>query len=138
MKARLHRLKTGTISKLMLEVPEALHAAFQKLVEKGAPMGDWYDVTITTPKRKRSTGPDSQNSHAWGHCQQIANETGNELSEVEQAVKERAIKRGYSTKIVGGQMIPISQAQASVEDLVHLIEEYHQVAAELGIILKED
>ena len=138
MKARLHRLKTKSISSLMLEIPESLHAAYTKLVEKGSPMGDWYDVTITTPKRKRSTGPESQNSHAWGHCQQIANETGNELSEVEHSAKERAIKRGYSTKIVGGQMVPISQARASVEDLVHLIEEYHQIAAELGIILKED
>lgn len=137
MKARLHRLKTNTASRLMLKIPQPLQPVYAKLVEKGALIGDWYDVSITLPKRPRSTGPNSQNNHSWGHAVQIAQETGHEVSEIEYIAKMRAVAGGYPYKVLAGELIPISQAHASVEDLIKLIEAYHQIAAELGVVLNE-
>ena len=99
---------------------------------------DFVTVTFETPHRPRSTGKNSQNSHAWGHCTQIARELGMELHEVEYIAKVRAIKRGYPVSLKLGIPVPYSQANISVEECAVLIEEYHQIAAENGIILKDE
>jgi hypothetical protein len=96
-------------------------------------------VTFSTPRKPRTTGKDSQNSHIWGHIQQIANETGNDVADVELAVKERALKRGYPTKMsaVLKRPVPVSMTEIDTVQAGYLIDELHQLAAELDIILRE-
>jgi hypothetical protein len=94
-------------------------------------------VKFSKPHKPRSTGPRSQNSHAWGHCTQIARELGMEVYEVEYIAKVRAIKRGYPVSTQLGMMIPKSQADIDTVECGYLIEEYHQIAAENGIVLTE-
>lgn len=92
---------------------------------------------IAKPFKPRSTGEKSQNSHAWGHCTQIARELGKELYEVEFIAKVRAVKRGYPVSLCLGFPVPKSQADISSEECAALIEEYHQIAAENGVRLIE-
>lgn len=93
-----------------------------------------------SPSKKRTTGEKSQNSHIWGHIQQIAMETGNEVQDIEDAIKFRAMKRGYpfhenkiTNKIVPNSMTTINTVEAS-----YLIDELHQLASELEIVLIEE
>lgn len=103
-------------------------------------------VTIQQPKRIRSTGNKSQSHHLNGHVQQIATITGQPFGDVKEYVKTSAIDRGYPMlkkddgsifTNVWGQPRGISEAEASVEDCIILIEQVHQLAAELNITLKE-
>ena len=57
--------------------------------------GGFVRLELSPPYRARTTGLNSQNNLIWKLITIIAKETGNELSDVEDAVKERAIKRGY-------------------------------------------
>ena len=89
------------------------------------------------PRKPRTCGPNSQNSHAWGHCTQIAQALGMEVYEVEYIAKVRAIKRGYPVSTKLGMMVPKSQADIDTVECGYLIDEYHQLAAENGVILTE-
>lgn len=99
--------------------------------------GDQISVKVAKPFKPRTTGEKSQNSHAWGHCTQIARELAMEVYEVEYIAKVRAIKRGYPVSTKLGFPIPKSQADISTEECAYLIEEYHMIAAENGITLIE-
>jgi len=114
---------------------ECLRKVLRKCRDKHA---DYVKITVETPFKPRTTGKDSQNSHAWGHCTQIARELGMELYEVEYIAKVRAIKRGYPVSLKLGIPVPYSQSNISVEECAALIEEYHQIAAENGINLTEE
>ena len=114
---------------------ERIKQVLRKCRDKNA---DFVTVTIETPHRPRSTGKGSQNSHAWGHCTEISMALGMELYEVEYIAKVRAIKRGYPVSLKLGIPVPYSQSKISVEECNALIEEYHQIAAENGIILTEE
>lgn len=105
-------------------------------------------VTIATPRRPRSTGWKSQCNHFNGHVQQIADHTGNEFNDVKLYLKRNAFKRGYpfmldadGTIIVSlndKEPMPQSEADASVEESNMLIEEAHELAIELDIVLREN
>ena len=99
---------------------------------------DYVKVTFEPPYKPRTTGKGSQNSHAWGHCTQIARALGMDLYEVEYIAKVRAIKRGYPVVMTLGIPVPKSQADIDTLECGYLIEEYHQIAAEAGIILTEE
>lgn len=105
---------------------------------------DAYDgrvkLTIQPPYKTRTTGKGSQNSHIWGHIQQICEETGNDTADVEAYVKERAIRRGYpyTVGLLSGKVIPESTTRIDTIQAGYLIDELHQLAAELHITLKED
>jgi len=94
-------------------------------------------VKFSKPHKPRSVGPHSQNNHAWGHNLQIAQVLGMESYEVEYIAKVRAIKRGYPVSTHLGIPIPKSQADIDTVECGYLIEEYHQIAAENGIVLTE-
>lgn len=109
--------------------------------------GGFASITVEPPKRKRSTGKNSQSAHVNGHIQQIATETGQPFGDIKEYAKTHAIDRGYPilTKDDGtpftnvwGQPRGISEADASVEDAIVLIDTIHQIAAELGIRLIEE
>ena len=88
--------------------------------------------------RPRTTGPKSQNRRLNGFCQQIAVETGESFDTVKMHVKVEAISRGYPYRTSRwGDTVPQAEAAASVEECTMLIEQVQQLAAELGIILRE-
>jgi hypothetical protein len=118
-------------------VPDYALGQYADLIRKGQP-GDLYDVSIELPRRPRTTGPGSQNSHAHGHAQQIANETGHDMHEIETIVKVRALKRGYPYTVVMGMTIPKSQRDITTTECGYLIDEYHALAGELDIELREE
>ena len=90
-------------------------------------------------RRPRTTGPRSQNRHLNGHVQQIAGETGEDFDVVKREIKRRARKRGYPFRTSRfGYAVPKSEADATIEECGMLIEESHEVAAFLNIVLRED
>lgn len=95
-------------------------------------------VSISKPRRERSTGKGSQNTHFHGHCQDIANQTGNALSVVKETVKEYAVEwLGYPTVEFCRKQIPQSEADCSVEEATLLIDAVHLFADEWDFALIE-
>lgn len=101
--------------------------------------GSYMKLEMSAPYRARSTGKESQNAHIWGHIQQIANYTGYDVQDVEDYIKLKAIKRGYSYKInkLTGEIRPASMTTINTVEAGYLIEELHQLASELEIVLEE-
>ena len=103
-------------------------------------------VLIEPEKKKRSTGYKSQNHHLNGHIQQIAMCTGQPFDDIKKYIKQQAISRGYPMLMRFGQPVVdlwgnvqgISESDSTSEQCGLLIEEAHQLASELGIILQED
>ena len=100
---------------------------------------DYVLLTLQPPKRPRTTGPGSQNNHVWGHATQIATETGNEVDDVMDAAKERALKRGYPYHVnkLTGKVKPYGTEELDTEQCGMLIDELHMIAGEMGITLIE-
>jgi len=104
-------------------------------------------LRLDTPHRPRRTGYRSGSAHFHGHCQTISEDTGNDFEDVKMALKRRAIRRGYPAQrkkdgsirysLIDGQPLPQSESEASIEQENMLIEEAHQLAAELDIRLVE-
>ena len=94
-------------------------------------------VSLQRPGRPRTIGEGSQSAHINGHVQQIAQETGNEFADVKAAAKLRALKRGYPFRTIAGEIVPFSEAELNTEQAALLIEELHQIAAEMEINLVE-
>jgi len=91
-------------------------------------------------KRPRSTGPRSQSAHLHGHLQMIAEHCGYNMGEMKAVMKEDCV--GWPHKEVAWlgrtHMVPISEADATVEVESVAIDWCHVVAAELGIVLREE
>ena len=96
----------------------------------------YMTVEISRAYKSRSL---EQNRMFWGIVQQIAQETGNELEDVEEAVKERACKRGFPYRInkMTGRIKPSSMTKVNTVEMGYLLEEVQQLASELGIVIKE-
>jgi hypothetical protein len=75
----------------------------------------YIKLEMSPPYRARTTGPGSQNNLAWKLITEIAKETGNDLHDVEEAAKERAVKRGYPYRQnkITGQIKPVSMTEIS-------------------------
>ena len=143
----IHRLKTGSPRIVSLEIPAVREAEYRALVVKGQP-ADRFDLVLSTPRRKRSTGPWSQSHHLNGHVSQIAQETGQDFDAVKLYVKRQAISRGLPLKqtqngdiiysIVDGEPVPISEADMDTVQCGWCIDAAHVLAAEFGIALREE
>lgn len=95
-------------------------------------------IQISPPFKHRSTGEKSQNHHINGHCQQIANETGEDFDIIKAEAKRRAIKRGYPIRTnVFGEAVPISETETDSEQAGFLIDSLHEIADFLNIKLNE-
>ena len=117
-------------------IREAIRRELMKCRDKH---NDYVLVTIQPPKRPRTTGDGSQNHHLNGHIMQICAETGNDYETVKAAVKMIACECfGYPYTEFRGVIIPRGEAKSSVEECACLIEAAHLLAADLGIILKEE
>lgn len=144
--SRIHRIKTDNRLTVSFEIPDTCEGEYAALVEKGQP-NDLYDVTISTLRRKRTTGWKSQNHAVNGFCMQIANYTGEDFPSVKLYVKRQAIKRGVPIKTntngdilysrFDGEPIPISESDMTTEQCSWCTEEARILASELGIILQE-
>lgn len=55
--------------------------------------GGYIKLEMSPPYKPRSTGKESQNAHIWGHIQQIAQETGNDVQDIEDYIKQKATRR---------------------------------------------
>lgn len=100
---------------------------------------DYALVTIQTPKRRRTTGYKSQNHHLNGHIVQICNVTGNSYGVIKDYIKLTAVEQlEYPYEIFNGKLIPKPESDSTTEECTKLIEAAHYVAAELGIVLRED
>lgn len=92
----------------------------------------YMKVELSKPYKSRSN---EQNRMFWGIVQQIASETGNDLEDIEQAVKERACKRGFPYRInkMTGRIKPYSMTECDTVQMGYLIDEVIQLCSELGI-----
>ena len=126
------RVKLGYIT---IKIPEGYQGSIDLIGEK-CKTGQ-MTVSLSKPRKPRTTGEGSQNSHSWGHMAQIARETGHEVYEIEYLTKFRAIKRGYPVNTCLGITVPKSQSEIDTVENGYLIDELHQVAAENGITLIE-
>ena len=103
-------------------------------------------VLVETPRRHRTTGAGSQGNHLNGHIQQICEVTGNDFNDVKKYVKQMAIPMGYPMLMrrgipvydLWGQPVGISEKDCDTVQCGYLIDCSHRLAAELGIILKEN
>jgi hypothetical protein len=133
--AVLKQVKTGTADTLSFQIPKDLRQRFADEIKKGK---GFYHVRISIPRRGRTTGEGSQNHHINGHVAQIAEETGNDFQDVKDGAKLRAIKRGYPyDTLPNGWIVPKSESDLDTVQAGYLTEELHQIAAELGINLRE-
>lgn len=149
----LERIKTGDPGVISFRAPfdymirDELRELIYYQEHKKRRSSPTYTITMRTPYKPRSTGKYSQCSHFNGHVQQICDETGNDFEDVKMYLKRKALRRGYPFKtdedgnimysIIDGEPLPQNERDASVEDSILLIEEAHQLAAGLGIRLKE-
>lgn len=122
----------------------ALNAAVERAMARH---NGYIGIETYEPFRPRRTGYRSGSAHFHGHCQSISDDTGNDFEDVKLYLKRRAMRRGYpaqTTKdgkirysLVDGLPLPQSEAKASIEQENMLIEEAHQLGAELGVTLIE-
>ena len=100
--------------------------------------GSFIKLEMSPPYKPRSTGQNSQNNLIWKLITVIAECTGNELADVEEAAKERAIKRGYpfhQNKITG-KPVPASMSTINTVEAGYLIDELYQIANEYEVRLE--
>lgn len=124
------RVQIGFIT---FRIPDGYQGAIDLLAEKN----ERLTVSISKPRKPRTTGPGSQNNASWGMMAQIARETGHEVYEIEYLAKYRAIKRGYPVNTCLGVPVPKSQKGIDTIENGYLIDELQMIAAENGIKLIE-
>ena len=120
----------------------ALQNLLKKCEEK---YGGYVSITFKPPYKKRTSGPNSQNSCIHGYAFAIAEFMGEELERVKFYAKRRAFRRGYPVKkdddgaivysMLDGEPMPASSAEINTVEAGYLIEELQQLAAELGVVL---
>ena len=119
---------------LFLHYPsKAVKAEIEHLYQGAKEKYNGYmTVTLDKPYKSRSN---EQNRMFWGIVQQIATETGNDLDDIEEAVKERALKRGYPATVnkLTGRPKPLSMTKVNTVEMMYLLDEVMQLCAELGI-----
>jgi len=143
------RLKTGSPDRIEFRVQSVERAPLVRLIKRVEQDNHarQYRVTIEPVKRLRTTGRNSQNTYINGAIQAIAEDTGNDFADVKLYIKRKAMRRGYPAKttedgevvtsLIDGEPVPVSEADATVDEAKILIEEVQQLAAELGILLPE-
>ena len=140
------RVKTGSPLLVCFDIPTIQKDEYTRLV-KGNIDGTW-DVEIVKHRKRRSTGFRSASAHFNGHCQQIAEATGNDFADVKLYIKRQAVKRGLPLKtrpdgsmllsLSDGEPVPISEADMDSLQCSWCIDEAHILAGELQVVLVEE
>lgn len=110
--------------------------------------GDYLRVKLKPPYKPRTTGRNSQNAAIHGYCSQIAEELGESADFIKIYCKELAVSRGYpcerdadgNIKIskLTDRPIPVSTTEIDTQEAGILIDVIIELAAEHGIILRND
>ena len=95
-------------------------------------------VSVSRPKRHRTTGEGSQNNLIWKLITLIANYTGDDsagMIDTENGIKQRALSRGYPFHVsqITGQKIPESMRDIDTIQCSYLIDTAYEICSELGI-----
>lgn len=100
---------------------------------------DYVQVTIKPPYKPRTTGKGSQNHHLNGHIIQICNFTGNDYETIKYCIKMIAVEQmNYPYTTIAGHIVPKRECDCNTEECAKLIEASHVLAAQIGIILREE
>lgn len=124
---------------LLFYFPESPYK--QKLLEIckkcAAKYNGYAMIDLSAPYKSRTTGKGSQNNKFYALVTRIARETGNDIEDVKDGIKERALKRGYPYKInsLTNSIKPLSTTKINTVEMSYLIDECIQVCSELGIII---
>lgn len=98
-----------------------------------------YDLFDETGGAPRTTGPGSQWNHICGHARQIGAEQGETWREVLIETCLMAATKGYPIKTgKWGHVIPKDYKLMNMAEASWVIEQLHENAAFLGVVLKED
>lgn len=118
------------------ELQESLRNILRTCQDK---YNDYVSVTFKPPYKPRTTGKGSQNHHLNGHIMQICNVTNNDYETIKYCIKMIAVEQmGYPFETVAGHIIPKRESDCDTEECAKLIEASHILAAQLGIILREE
>lgn len=118
------------------ELQEALRNILRTCQDK---YNDYVSVTFKPPYKPRTTGKGSQNHHLNGHIMQICNVTGNDYETIKYCIKMTAAEQfGYPTQTVAGHVVPKRESDCDTSECAMLIEASHYLAAQLGIVLREE
>jgi hypothetical protein len=107
----------------------------------------WATVKISMPRRYKSTGKNSQNSHFHVHCAQVAEELGYTAAYMKEWAKSTAVDLGYpqaqndkGEKLFDrhGDPLGMTFGNASTEEASYCIEAIHRLAIDLNIKLREE
>lgn len=118
------------------ELQEALRSVLKLCRDK---YNDYVSVTFKPPYKPRTTGKGSQNHHLNGHIMQICTVTGNDYETIKYCIKMTAAEQfGYPVSEIAGHIIPKRESDCDTQECAMLIEASHYLAAQLGIVLKEE
>ena len=100
---------------------------------------DFMHMELSKIFKPRSTGWKSSNHHFNGHVMQIAKEVGDYFDETKIDIKRAAMSRGWPHRYnYKGEIVPKSEREVTDQECACGIDVCHQIAAEQGIILRED
>lgn len=134
-----HRIED---EKLIFELPEEPYKS--KLLELSElcnkKSNGFCTVTINRVYKPRTTGQGSQNNLAWKLITIIANEVGEDVTEIERQAKIKAISKGYPYHVskITGEPIPESMKKIDTVQCSYLIDTLYELCSFLGIILSGD
>ena len=118
------------------ELQEAIRKVLRVCQDK---YNDFVQVTFKPPYKPRTTGKGSQNHHLNGHIMQICEYTGNDYETIKYCVKMIAVEQlGYPFQTIAGHVVPKRESDCDTEECAKLIEASHILAAQLGLILREE
>lgn len=130
-----------------LEFDGSMIAPVWKLIERLEKKNLIPIVEIYAPHRPRSTGPHSQCNHINGHVQDICAYTGDDFNDMKVFLKRRAMGRGFPPMTnpdgsivysrLDGEPLPMSEADASVEQAATILDAVHQFSDEEEVYLTE-
>ena len=97
----------------------------------------YFKIEINKPYPNRTTGQGSQNNLFYALLTELCKVTGNDLEDIKDYLKERAIKRGYPYELnkMTGRIRPYSTTRVNTVEMGYLIDEAMQLCSELGIIV---
>ena len=99
----------------------------------------YLTVDLKKPYKSRTTGKGSQNNLFYALVTEICKETGNDLEDIKDYLKEKACARRsypYEVNKMTGRIRPYSTTKVDTVQMAGLIEEAIQLCAELGIVIE--
>ena len=95
----------------------------------------YFKIDIQKPYPPRTTGAGSQNNLFYLLLTELCKATGNDLEDAKDALKEKAIKRGYPYRVnkLTGRIKPYSTTEVNTVEMGYLIDETKQECCENGI-----